>query len=114
MRRDQLTLLTLIASLAVGGAAIIGFDKSGNPELVKSALGKELLLVPRVTEEAPISLTASDGTGLKLTNLRAHGFVVPAKALLHAKMGSPPDEMDRKEVLTFSEWTINGKALEGQ
>jgi tetratricopeptide (TPR) repeat protein len=86
LRRDQLTLLTLIASLAVGGAAIISFDPSGNPEFVTSALGKELLLVPRVTEEAPISLTASDGTGLKLTNLRAESVVVDPLSFTELRM----------------------------
>jgi tetratricopeptide (TPR) repeat protein len=86
LRRDQLTLLTLIASLAVGGTAIIAFDKSGKPELVKSALGKELLLVPRATEEVPISLTASDGTGLKLTGLKAESVVVDPLSFTELRM----------------------------
>ena len=81
MRRDQITLLTLIASLAVGGTALIAFDKSGSPELVTAALGKELLLVPRATEEAPISLTSSDGTGLELTSVRAESVVVDPLSL---------------------------------
>ena len=86
MRRDQLTLLTLIASLAVGGAALITFDKSGTPELVTSALGKELLLVPRATEEAPISLTASDGTGLKLMSLKSESVVVDPLSFTELRM----------------------------
>jgi tetratricopeptide (TPR) repeat protein len=86
LRRDQLTLLTLIASLAIGGTAVIAFDKSGKPGLVTSALGKELVLVPRVTEEAPISLTASDGTGLKLTSLHAESVVVDPLSFTELRM----------------------------
>lgn len=46
-----------------------------------------------------------------ITTARVGGFLVMTKAVAHSKVGSPPNEMGLKKVLTFSDWRINGEAI---
>lgn len=46
-----------------------------------------------------------------VTTARMGGFLVMTRAVVHSKVGSPPNEMELKKVLTFSDWRINGEAI---
>jgi len=46
-----------------------------------------------------------------ITTARLGGFLVMTKAVAHSKVGSPPNQMELKKVLTFSHWKINGRAV---
>ena len=47
----------------------------------------------------------------EVSSVTAGGFFVITEAVARSRVGSPPNVMERKRVLTFSDWKINGKPL---